>query len=94
MLTYQCIGQHKMRAHAGEKAKLVRCENSSDTPTRADRPEWGYLCGECSSTTTKHDELVEGFNALANQQDVTEFRDQISAGFAAGASRGYNGGDE
>lgn len=89
MLTYQCIGQHRVRQHASEKGKLVRCENSSDTPSREDKPEWGFLCAECSSSQAKHEEMAEQFNALANQQDPEEFRDQIAAGFAAGASRGF-----
>jgi hypothetical protein len=93
MLQYQCIGQRRVKLHAGEKGKLVRCENSSEAPSNPDKPSWGYLCSECASSTSKHEELAEQFNALANQQDVTEFRDHISAGFAAGASRGYDGDD-
>jgi hypothetical protein len=42
---FTCIGKRK-----GEHGSIVKCTNQSETPTRADRPDWGYLCSECLGT--------------------------------------------
>lgn len=40
---YQCIGKFF------RNRVLVQCSNTSETPSRADHPEWGFLCPNCSA---------------------------------------------
>ena len=42
---FTCIGKRK-----GDHGKPFQCTNTSEAPSVADRPEWGFLCLECSST--------------------------------------------
>lgn len=42
---FTCIGKRR-----GEHGTVTECGNSSPTPSRADRPEWGYLCPQCLGT--------------------------------------------
>jgi len=42
---YRCIGGTR----DGQ-----RCSNTSPVPTRADRPEWGWLCPACSGEKPLH----------------------------------------
>jgi len=44
-MIYKCIGNRR-----GEHGSIVSCVNTSDTPSRTDRPEWGYLCPQCLGT--------------------------------------------
>ena len=44
-MRYICVGKRK-DAHG----KLFQCTNTSDAPSNPNRPEWGFLCVECSST--------------------------------------------
>ena len=44
-MTYTCIGKRK-----GEHGAPFQCTSTSDTPSNLARPEWGFLCVECSST--------------------------------------------
>ena len=82
----QCIGQRK------EKTGKVRCENTGV----ASDPRWPevYLCADCANSRQANSTLAEGTNVSAMQSDYEEFRDQIAAGFAAGAQRSYDGGGE
>ena len=75
--TYTCIG--KTRTRQG----VVSCTNTSTTPTWKDQ----YLCSSCANGRAGRDET----NVGAMQTDPEEYRDQVAAGFAAGASRFYDG---
>ena len=44
-MTYRCIGKRR-----GEHGTVVECANGSETPSRPERPEWGYLCPQCLGT--------------------------------------------
>ena len=44
-MIYTCIGKRK-----GEHGHPFQCTNTSPTPSNPDRPEWGFLCVQCSST--------------------------------------------
>jgi hypothetical protein len=44
-MAYHCIGKRR-----GEHGAVVDCTNVSETPYRADRPQWGYLCPQCLGT--------------------------------------------
>lgn len=92
---FQCIGQRQVREHAGQPSKLVQCTNESEIPTRADKPEWGWLCSDCANRSPSGARpLEEKVNVGAMQADPEEYRDQIAAGFANGARRSYEGGDD
>lgn len=81
---YKCIGKRY-----DEHRQLVECQNTSDSPSRADRPEWGYLCETCSGGKAKfHKMESEPTNLAAMQCDPEEFRDQIESGFMAGMREG------
>jgi hypothetical protein len=40
-----CIGKRK-----GEHGAIVKCTNQSEVPSRAARPDWGFLCQDCLDT--------------------------------------------
>jgi hypothetical protein len=89
-MSFQCIGQKRVRRHSADKGELVRCTNTSETPTNAAKPEWGWLCAECSSMPAIGARpLEEAFNYSAAQCDIEEFRDQIDSGFMHGAMQSY-----
>ena len=44
-MRYTCIGKRR-----GEHGAVVDCANVSESPTKPDRPEWGYLCPQCLGT--------------------------------------------
>src|SRR5271154_7046079 len=97
-MTYICIGHRKISNRRNERSQLVRCTNESETPSILGRPEFGYLCEECSSQPPHaRKEYEEAENLGAAQCDPAEFKDQIGYGFSAGARRTYeddNQGDE
>ena len=55
---FTCIGKRK-----GEQGTIIKCTNTSETPSRADRPDWGWLCPQCLGTQygrpTLHVDLVD-----------------------------------
>lgn len=75
---YTCIGKSRI------KNVLIPCKNTSETPTWRDV----YLCPICANGRSSREET---HNCGAMQADIEEYRDQITAGFAAGASRYYDG---
>lgn len=89
-MSYTCIGQRKVSNRRNERSQLVRCVNTSETPNFAERPDWGFLCPECSGQPPHaRREYEEPENLGAAQADPAEFRDQVAYGFASGARRGY-----
>jgi hypothetical protein len=44
-MRYTCIGKRR-----GDHGSVVACANVSETPSRPERPEWGYLCPQCLGT--------------------------------------------
>jgi hypothetical protein len=93
-MTYRCIGHQQVREHAGQPSKLVQCTNESETPTNIDKPSWGFLCPQCSNAAPRGAKPFEdAVNVGAMQCDIEEYRDQVSSGFANGARRSYDGGD-
>jgi hypothetical protein len=89
------MGHRRVRRHSADPGELVRCENTSETPTNPDKVHWGWLCPTCANEPSKGaPPLQEAFNASATQCDPDEFRDAIASGFAHGASRDYGDDDE
>ena len=86
---FQCIGQKYTQEHADAQRKLTRCMNTSPTPTRADKPEWGYICPECANAPANRSngQAREEVNVGALQVDPDEYRDQAESSFAAGVRR-------
>src|SRR5580692_10096870 len=94
-MTYRCIGQRKINNHRTDRTELVRCTVESETPNNPNRPEWGFLCLQCSGEAPKGPKVYEEpLNLSAMQCDPSEYRDQIAAGFASGARRGYEDSSE
>jgi hypothetical protein len=93
---YQCIGQHRVKLHESDRSRLIRCANISETPSNPDRPEWGWLCSNCSGAPpVPNSPRAEEFNASAAQNDVFEYKDQIESGVMAGIIGSFRGeGDE
>jgi hypothetical protein len=44
-MTYTCIGKRK-----GERGTVISCTNTSETPSIADKPQFGWLCPLCLGT--------------------------------------------
>ena len=87
---YRCIGHHRINNRRNDRTELVQCEKESETPSNPDKPEWGYICADCANELPHaRKEYEEPDNLGAAQCDPAEFRDQIAAGFASGARRGY-----
>jgi hypothetical protein len=89
-MSYRCIGHRKISNRRNERSQLIQCENTSETPNFAERPEWGFLCQSCSSQPPlARREYEEAENVGCAQADPLEFKDQVAYGFASGARRGY-----
>lgn len=43
-MIYTCIGKRKVGK------EIVSCTNTSPTPSKPERPEWGFLCSQCLGT--------------------------------------------
>jgi len=50
---YTCIGKRR-----GQHGNIAGCINTSENPSVPARPEWGYLCTECSKSPAHVRELV------------------------------------
>ena len=50
-LMFPCIGKRKVQAHKDGGHETVQCTNQSELPSNPARPEWGYLCPECSAAS-------------------------------------------
>ena len=84
-MSFQCIGQRKIRSHEEDRGNLVRCTNISEVPSNPSRPEFGWLCSECANApAAPHSSMTEGVNVGAVQSETREYRDQIESGFMLG----------
>jgi hypothetical protein len=94
-MTFRCIGQKRISNRRNDRSELIRCTNESEIPNREDKPEWGWLCPSCSGEKPKGPKTYEEAENLgAMQADPAEYKDQIAAGFASGAARGYEDSGE
>jgi len=84
-MSFQCIGQKRVRGHEGERGNLVRCSSVSEVPSNSNHPEWGWLCSECSNApAAPHSPMTESVNVGGVQVENREYRDQIESGFMLG----------
>jgi len=62
MSQFRCIGTKLVGRD------VIRCENTSENPSVADKPQWGWLCPACSCAPPT--------GAARNTKGIVEIREQ------------------
>ena len=74
-MPFQCIGQFYVKVKGGSN-QLVRCTETSETPTDAAHPSWGWLCEHCANSPARPAPAhKEPENLIAMQVDPEEYRE-------------------
>lgn len=66
-MTYTCIGKRR-----GQHGEILPCTNTSEKPTNAERPDWGFLCTQCSGSPVSRKPLTLDLPDMDNP-DMAEF---------------------